>query len=314
MATMPPATSFEIAERADLNERYVRECLGALTTARIVEYDVSARTYHLPPAHAALLTRAAAPNNIASTMASLPMLGSVEDRILECFRRGGGVPYEAYPRFHEWMAEDSDQSVVSGLLDDVVPLVEGLDERLAEGIDVLDVGCGSGHAVVTLARNYPKSRFVGYDLCAEAIDAARVAAREAGVRNVVFETRDVEWLPEDARYDLVTAFDAIHDQARPAEVLAAVRGVLREDGVFLVQDIRASSHLENNLDHPLATFLYTISCMHCMSVSLARGGAGLGTVWGAEKAVEMLGAAGFSDVVTRTIEHDAMNNWYVARP
>lgn len=95
MATMPPATSFEIADHADLNERYVRECLGALTTARIVEYDVSARTYHLPPAHAALLTRAAAPNNIASTMASLPMLGSVEERILECFRRGGGVPYEA---------------------------------------------------------------------------------------------------------------------------------------------------------------------------------------------------------------------------
>lgn len=212
------------------------------------------------------------------------------------------------------MAEDSDQSVVSGLSDDVVPLVEGLHERLAGGIDVLDVGCGSGHAVVTLARNYPKSRFVGYDLCAEAIDAAKAAEREAGVRNVVFETHDVEWLPEDARYDLVTAFDAIHEQARPAEVLAAVRGVLREGGVFLVQDIRASSHLENNLDHPLATFLYAISCMHCMSVSLARGGAGLGTVWGPEKAVEMLGAAGFTDVVTRTIEHDVMNNWYVARP
>src|SRR5690606_3222684 len=109
--------------------------------------------------------------------------------------------------------------------------------------------------------------------------------------------------------DLVTAFDAIHDQARPAAVLANIRRALRPGGVFLMQDIRASSHLERNKDHPLGPYLYTISTMHCMSVSLATGGEGLGTVWGEEKALEMLREAGFARVELHRLPHDIMNNY-----
>ena len=109
MAALPLSTSEQIAEAAGLNERYVREWLGAVVTGRIVNYDFVNGMYHLPPEHAALLTRAASPNNLAVTMQFMSLLGEVEDQVVESFRRGGGVPYSAYSRFHEVMAEESAQ-------------------------------------------------------------------------------------------------------------------------------------------------------------------------------------------------------------
>jgi 2-polyprenyl-3-methyl-5-hydroxy-6-metoxy-1,4-benzoquinol methylase len=313
LARMPSATSEELAREAGLDERYVREWLAGMTTARVVEYDAARGRYRLPPAHAALLTRAATPNNFAVYAQYVALLGSVEDRIVECFRRGGGVPYSAFDRFHEVMAEDSGQSVV-GALDAIIALVPGLDEDLRTGISVLDVGCGAGRAIVALAGAHPRSRFTGHDFSDQAIAAARAAAAELGLRNVSFEVRDVAAPPGPERYDLVTAFDAIHDQADPAAVLRAIRARLAPDGIFLMQDIRASSALEHNLDHPLAAFLYAVSCMHCMTVSLAQGGAGLGTMWGEERARAMLADAGFGEVSIHTLAHDIQNCFYVVHP
>jgi 2-polyprenyl-3-methyl-5-hydroxy-6-metoxy-1,4-benzoquinol methylase len=128
-----------------------------------------------------------------------------------------------------------------------------------------------------------------------------------------FEARDVTRLGETEKYDLITAFDAIHDQARPALVLRGIADALRPGGTFLMQDIRGSRHVEKNLDHPIAPFIYTISTMHCMTVSLAAGGDGLGTMWGEETAVEMLAEAGFPNVEVRQLAHDIMNNFYIAR-
>lgn len=314
LAALPPATSAAIAERAGLRERYVREWLGAMVTGRVVEYDPAAKTYWLPQEHATLLARGGSGYNFAGPMQFVPMLGAVEERVVRSFREGGGVPYEEFPHFHDLMAEESDQSVVAGLLDHVVPLVPGLRERLEAGIRVLDIGCGRGHAAMRLAEAFPRSTFIGYDLCEDAIAGALDEAARRGIPNVGFKRRDVSELHEKAGYDLVTAFDAIHDQAKPGRVLEVVRQSLREGGIFLMQDIRASSHLERNLDHPTATYLYTISCLHCMTVSLAQGGEGLGTVWGEELAVQMLREAGFANVEIHRIEHDIMNNWYIARP
>jgi len=310
MARLPPATSEELAREAGLDERYVREWLGAMTTARMVEYEPRGGRYRLPAAHAALLTRAATPNNVAVYAQYVALLGSVEDRIVECFRRGSGVPYSAFDRFHEVMAEDSGQSVV-GALEAIVALVPGLEEDLRSGISVLDVGCGSGRALVALARAYPRSRFTGHDFSEEAIRAARAAAAEQGLTNVAFEVRDAAGPVGDERYELVTAFDAIHDQADPAAALRAIRRRLAPDGIFLMQDIRASSALERNVDHPLAPFLYAVSVMHCMTVSLAQGGAGLGTMWGEERARAMLADAGFGEVSVHTLPHDIQNCFYV---
>jgi SAM-dependent methyltransferase len=313
MATLPPATSGRIAEAAGLSERYVREWLGAMATGGVVEHDPAANTYRLPPEHAAVLTRAARPNNAAVTAQWVAVLGSVEDEVVGAFGHGRGVPYSAYRRFHEVMAEESDQTAVAGLEEHILPLVPGLPQQLRAGIDVLDVGCGAGRALIRMAELYPASRFTGYDLSDEAIGAGRAEADRRGLRNVRFEARDVAKLGDVRQFDLVTAFDAIHDQADPAGVLANVRRALRPSGVFLMQDIRACSHVRGNRDNPLAPFIYTISCMHCMSVSLAGGGPGLGAAWGKELALEMLAAAGFGGVDVHTLPHDILNYYYLCR-
>jgi 2-polyprenyl-3-methyl-5-hydroxy-6-metoxy-1,4-benzoquinol methylase len=284
-----------------------------MVTGGIVEYDPADETYALPPEHATLLTRAGKPANFAATMQWLSVLGHVEDDIVECFRQGGGVHYEKFHRFHEVMAEESAQTVVAALREHILPLGDGLTEKLEHGIDVLDIGCGSGRAVCLTAADYPRSRFVGYDLCEDAIAAARDQARREGLANVRFEARDVSRLGESQRFDLITAFDAIHDQAKPDVVLREIVTALRPGGTFLMQDILASSRLEQNLGNPLAPFLYTISTMHCMSVSLAQGGAGLGTCWGRELAEKMLCDAGFRDTRVEKLPHDEMNYYYIAR-
>lgn len=314
MSQSPPGTSAEIAAAARLNERYVREWLGAMVTARVVDLDPATARFRLPPEHAAFLTRAAAADNMAVFAQYIALMGQVEDDIVECFRRGGGVPYERFPRFHEVMAEDSGQSVLSSLESHILPLVPGLTDRLANGIRVLDVGCGRGRIVNRLAELYPRSRFTGMDLSGAAIGFARDQASKQGLRNVEFLAVDLSDFDETAEpdtFDFITTFDAIHDQAKPLNVLSGICRALSSDGVYLMQDISGTSHLHQDIDHPIGTFLYTISCMHCMTVSLAQGGEGLGTMWGEEKTREYLQRAGFRSVVTHRLAHDIQNNYYV---
>jgi SAM-dependent methyltransferase len=308
-------TSGELAEHAGLNERYVREWLNAMTVAGVVDHHEG--SYRLPDAHAACLTRAASPNNLAVYAQYIPLGGTVEDEIVRCFREGGGVPYERFGRFHEVMAEDSGQTVLPALVDHILPLVPGLAERLRSGIDVLDLGCGRGRALLLLAERFPASRFSGYDLSHEATDWARTQAASLELGNIVFAARDLATFDVDAEpeaFDLVTTFDAVHDQPKPMALLRGIRRSLREDGVYLMQDIAGSSHVDGNRDHPMGTFLYAISTLHCMTVSLAQGGDGLGTLWGEELAAEMLHDAGFASIEVHHLEHDPQNAYTVARP
>jgi SAM-dependent methyltransferase len=318
LSGLSPSTSAEIAAAAGLDERYVREWLGAMVVSRIVECDPAGTNgasgeprYSLPPEHAACLTRAAAPDNIAVFAQYIPMMGAMEDRIIECFRNGGGVPYDEYDRFHDVMAEDSGQTVVPVLLDMILPLAPGLTDRLEEGIDVLDVGCGAGRALNVMAERFPNSRFTGYDLSDQAVAMGREEARNRGLTNLRFEQRDLTSFDEPESYDLITAFDAIHDQKEPDKVLTGIARALRSNGTYLMQDIAGSSHHHLNMDHPVGPLLYTVSCMHCMSVSLAQDGMGLGAMWGEEKADEMLRAAGFNHIEVNKLDHDFQNNFYV---
>jgi len=164
MASLPPSTSEEIAEAAGLSERYVREWLGAMTTGGIVDHDSDHLTFFLPPDRAGWLTRAAGPANLALQAQYVGLLALVEDQIVDCFRHGGGVPYSAYPKFHALMAEDSGAVHDAALIDTILPVVPGIVDRLQQGIDVADIGCGSGHAVNLMAETYPASRFVGLDI------------------------------------------------------------------------------------------------------------------------------------------------------
>jgi len=305
------ATSEEIATAAGLNERYVREWLGAMVTGQVVDYQPADKTYRLPLEHARWLTRKATPENLAVTSQFISVLGSVESQIVDKFKVGGGVSYECFERFHETMAEESAQTVVCALHDHILPLSEGLAGRLERGMAVLDVGCGSGRAVCALGKAFPASTFTGYDLCDEAVEAATALAKEQGVSNVSFATRDITKLDEPEAYDLVTAFDIVHDQKDPATVLATIHSVLKPGGTFLMQDIAGSSHLEKNMEHPIGPFGYTVSTMHCMTVSLAQGGVGLGTMWGEELAEQMLSDAGFTGLDKHKLEHDFINVYYV---
>lgn len=311
MAEIPASGSQRIAEETGLNERYVREWLGAMVTGRIVNYDPNSRTYHLPAEHARWLTRTHSPENIAVTHQWTSVLGYVESEVVDKFRNGGGVGYECFHRFHEVMAADSAQTVVAALMDHILPLAPGLRDQLLSGMEVLDIGCGSGKAVCALARSFPNSRFTGYDVCDDAILAGKLEVEKSSLQNVRFETKDITQLNRPEHYDLVTAFDVIHDQKSPAVVLDQVFDSLKQNGTFLMQDIRASSYVEKNMDHPVGPFLYTISTMHCMTVSLAQGGDGLGTVWGEELAVEMLRKARFKNIRVEASEHDVLNNYYI---
>jgi len=316
MRDAAPSTSAEIAARAGLNERYVREWLGAMVTGRIVNIDPARNRFSLPPEHAAFLTRAAGADNIGVFAQYIALLGSVEDEIVECFKKGGGVPYARFPRFHEVMAEDSGQSVLSSLESHIVPLVPGLREKLTSGIHVLDLGCGRGRIINRLAELYPKSRFTGMDLSSDAVLSAWAEAAQKKLRNIEFIVTDLSHFDESAEvesFDLIATFDAIHDQAKPLNVLRGIHRALRCDGVYLMQDIKGSSDIHNNMDHPLGPALYTISCMHCMTVSLAQNGEGLGAMWGEEKTREYLANAGFRGVEKKELAHDIQNNWYVVR-
>ncbi|HSJ09999.1 MAG TPA: class I SAM-dependent methyltransferase [Longimicrobiales bacterium] len=317
MAGAGPVTSSTLASRAGLHERYVREWLGAMAASHVVSVDDEAR-FTLPDEHAAWLTRAAGPANLSVLAQYIGVLGAVEDDIVACFRNGGGVPYERFGRFHEVMADDSGMSVLPALNEDgILGLVPGLADRLRRGVRVLDVGCGRGRALLALAEEFPASRFDGIDLSTEAIEWARTEAAARGMHNVSFDVRDAtdfDITAPDAAYDVVFTFDAVHDQARPLAVLKGIRRAIRSDGVYIMQDIHGSSHVHENVGSPLAALLYTVSCMHCMTVSLAQGGDGLGAMWGRQKALEMLGQAGFGDVDIRRLPHDIQNDFYIVRP
>ncbi|WP_246343550.1 class I SAM-dependent methyltransferase [Adhaeribacter radiodurans] len=316
MSEMDFATSAEIARVAQLNVRYVREWLGAMVTSGVVKYSSESKTYYLPKEHAAFVTRQAGVNNIAMAMQNAAVLGEVEDEILECFIKGGGVPYSKFHRFHEVMAEESGQIVLSSLETHILPLVPELTHQLKTGINMLDVGCGSGRVINKLASLYPESQFTGMDLSAEAIANGKEEAANLNLNNVEFIRKDLSDFDQtapEAEYDFITTFDSIHDQGQPLLVLQGIYRALKKDGIYLMQDINGTSHLEEDKKHPLGTYLYTVSCMHCMTVSLAQNGEGLGAMWGEALTKDYLNRAGFTKIKTNQLAHDIINNWYVIR-
>ncbi|WP_372639036.1 class I SAM-dependent methyltransferase [Fodinibius sp.] len=315
MNEMDWTDSARLAKQAGLNERYVREWLGAVATGGVVEVDENGR-YRLPENRAQFLTRNTELDNLGVMAQYISVLGSVEDDIVECFHNGGGVPYGKYDRFHEVMAEDSGMTVVDALEDHILPLIPGLTEKLQSGISVLDVGCGRGRAMLKMAGLFPKSTFKGLDLSEEAISWASAEAKERGLENVDFVIRDASDFDQTAEpeaYDFVTTFDAVHDQAKPQSVLKGINRTLKPAGTYLMQDIYSTGHVHENMDHPLGPALYTVSCMHCMSVSLAQDGEGLGAMWGREKAQELLQQAGFEKIEIHQLDHDIQNDYYVIK-
>ena len=310
-----PSTSEEIAIKAHLNERYTREWLGAMVVGGIVRYYPDQKRYFLPSEHAAFTTRTAGIDNIALFSQYISLMGLVEDKIVDCFRNGGGVPYSEYPGFQSLQAEETSRVFDSRLIDQIIPLAgKDVIENLQNGAVVLDIGCGRGHALNLMAKAFPNSQFVGYDLSEEGIESGIKESREMKLDNVQLEVRDVNSLTDTNKFDLITAFDTIHDQAHPTTILSKIYNALKPNGTFLMQDIAASSNTEENIQNPLAPTLYTFSTMHCMTVSLAQDGEGLGTVWGRQMAEQKLKEAGFSGSIDiKQIDGDILNYYYLVK-
>lgn len=305
------ASSDQLAAKAGLDERYVREWLGAMVTAGIVEYDQAGEAFRLPAEHAAVLT---GPTGVGPLAVTTTILARHIPQITQAFREGGGVPYAAFGP--EWT--DAWDAVGRGVYDtmlvsDYLPLAPGLAGALKAGVRVADVACGTGHALVVLARAFPASTFTGYDLDEHAIARARAEAAGAGLTNVSFEVADAARLAGPARFDVIFVFDAVHDQVEPDAVLTAISGALVPGGLLFMREPRAADTLAGNLANPMAHVLYSVSTLHCMTVSLAHGGAGIGTVFGEQRARRLLAGAGFAEPDVHPAPGNPFGAVYVTR-
>lgn len=305
------ATSEQLAARAGLTERYVREWLGAVAAAGIVEYDDSTGTFRLPPEHAALLIT---PTGMAPLAVMTTILAKHVPQIVQAFKEGGGVPYAAFgPEF-----TDAWDAVGRGVFDTMLveaylPLAPGLADTLTAGARVADIACGTGHALIVLARAFPASTFTGYDLDEHAIARARAEAVGAGLANVTFEVADVARLAGPDRFDVVFVFDAIHDQVQPEAVLARIAEALAPGGLLFMREPHGADTLAGNLANPMASVVYSASTLHCLTVSLAHGGAGIGTAFSEQQARQMLGDAGFGEPEVRPAPGAPFGAVYITR-
>ena len=311
LADAGPLTSEELAAQADVNERYAREWLRGMYAAGYVELDRDTSRFSLPLEHAQVLATEGGPAFLGGAFQlSFGYLHTI-DRLTEAFRSGGGVPQSAYPaETWEGMARFSRSFYDNQLVQHWVPAVSGLERRLTDGVSWADVGCGSGLAVIRLAQAFPKSVFVGYDSFEGQLHLARQAAADAGVSDRVrFELRDAAGgLPE--QFDVISTFDVVHDAVDPPALVGAIRRALTPDGTYLMLEMNSADDPHENVG-PLATLLYGVSIVYCMTTSLAHGGAGLGTCGlPAARVQELCKHAGFATVQKLDL-HDPFNSLYV---
>jgi SAM-dependent methyltransferase len=314
-----PLTTQELADRAGLHERWVREWARNQGAARLVEWSVvdGEERYSLSPEADAVL---ASPEHAAFGMGMfhrLPQTMMALEHMPESFRSGVGYDYDSHGEegavgiersFEPWNRNH--------LLPTVLPALAGMVERLREGATVADVGCGAGGAVLLMAEAFPQSTFVGYDISQHALDRARERLDAAGVRNARFADPRAEPLPDDHSLDLVTTFDCIHDMTHPQDMIHAIRAALADDGTWLLVDIKARDTFEENVTkNPMAPLMYGISVLSCMSSALSEpGGAGLGTLGlPASTAEAMAREAGFTRFRKLDVDH-AVNAFYEVRP
>ena len=280
-----------IAAGADLEERYVTEILSGLAASGVVDYDPATGTFTLPREHALFLADETSPYFMGGWFDMVPSVMRQIDGVANAAKNGGGVGFEEFgPDLIRGLDRGNGPSQRVFLVSRWLPAVPGLTPVLESGARVADVGCGVGTAAILMAQAFPSSKVTGYDVSDDSLAVA--ASRASGVENVEFEHYSVDAIPTEPPNDLVTAFDVIHDLVDPLAGMTRIRESLAPGGRFLMMEPNMSSSLEANLTDRGA-MLYGVSTMHCMTQSLARGGAGLGAAWGREKAVEYAERAGF---------------------
>jgi 2-polyprenyl-3-methyl-5-hydroxy-6-metoxy-1,4-benzoquinol methylase len=309
------ATSEELARRTGLQERYLREWLGGMAAAGYLEYVPATAQYSLPAEHVPVLAEEAGPAFFGCAFFDFSTnFGETYHQLLEAFRTGGGVSQQTYGAE---VAESIERFTAPWfehmLVEEWLPEMPTVMAKLTEGASVCDIGCGRGRAVIRLAQSFPKSSFVGLDVYEPAVRVAETAAENVGVADRVrFEVRDAsEGL--GGRYDVITTFDVVHDSVDPGAILRAIRAALEPDGRYVCVEINCADRPEENVG-PLGTVLYGLSLAYCLPVSLAEGGAGLGTLGLPEsKLTELALEAGFSAVRRLPIDNP-FNSIYEISP
>jgi 2-polyprenyl-3-methyl-5-hydroxy-6-metoxy-1,4-benzoquinol methylase len=313
LSTKGSATSTEFAIRNRIGMRYAKEWLAAMACAGYLRYEPAGKRFELPPEHAPVLAQENGPLFFGGVFQMLPPLVAAFDRLAEAFRSGGGVPQSVFDEdLWEGMERFSAVWVENTLVPQWLPAMPEVQKKLRAGVEVADVGCGRGRALIKLAQSFPRSRYDGYDSLGHAIALARKNARVTGVADRVrFEWRDAaEGLP--ARYDIITTFDVIHDAARPGTLLRRIREALEPGGIYVCLEANCSERLEENTG-PLGAMLYGFSVLYCVTTSLAAGGEGLGAMGLPERKLrELCAEAGFASVRRVPLE-DPFNSLYENR-
>ncbi len=294
MAGAGQMTSTELAEKTKLNERYVREWAKAMVAAEYIDFDTASEKYVMTEEQAFVLADEDSPMFVGGAMHfAIPTIRNVP-QIMDAFRNGGGISYdkigeeipEAIERFFR-------PGYINFLADHWLATVPGLVARLKAGASIADIGCGRGQSTVAMAKAFPKSKVLGIDYDKRSIARARQLASESGLANVEFLEAPAADLPVNGGYDLICSFDCIHDMVDPVGTLKVIRNALAETGVYVWSEPNASDKPHENRN-PIGKVFHSISPLHCMTVSLAHGGAGLGTVIGEKGARDLAKEAGFS--------------------
>ncbi|MCT4535924.1 methyltransferase domain-containing protein [Halodesulfovibrio sp.] len=314
-----PASCESIALQGGLDERYLQEWLGVMVSGGIVEVSEpetdGEELYFLPKEYVPLLTRSGGNSNMGVYTQEIPLLTqSSLNQVVSGMQTGEGIGYENYSYFYSFMEELANAKHEQMLVETFLPSVmDGvIVERLRKGIHVCDMGCADGVVLQLMAKAFPESTFVGFDISEASIEKAQQQAANLGLKNVQFVLQDVgAEVVEAEQFDYIMAFDVIHDLTRPFEALKNIQMMLKPEGVFSMVDITASSSVMQNKKHPMGMFLYTVSLMHCMPVGLVDNGMGLGMMWGREQALDLCYAAGFSSVEEYAIPEDAFNSHYL---
>jgi 2-polyprenyl-3-methyl-5-hydroxy-6-metoxy-1,4-benzoquinol methylase len=296
-------TVADFAKRTGMQERYLKEWLGAMVSAEYVEYDAQKQTYHLTPEKAAFLADEASPMFSASMFSIVKALWDVTPKVSECFKTGGGVPHSEQSQEMDCGTERFSQVYFDHhLTQEWIPAVSGLEEKLSKGAHVADVGCGNGQSVFTLAKKYPQAEVWGFDNFAPVIDEANKRLAGQGLKNAHFAAKGAAEVENKGKFDFVTTFDVIHDMADPLGGLRAIREMLKPDGVYMMVEMNVSDRLEENIN-PFASMLYSISTLYCMTVSLAENGKGVGACMGEGPARAMAMEAGFTKFERLPVNH-----------
>ena len=313
-------TSASLASRLNLHERWVREWLHNQVAARIVSCkDISAKdpVFYLTPEAICVLATPSHPAYGMGMFHRLPQTMNALNEMPESFRTGIGHDYDSHgPEGAVGIEKSFEPWNQNFLVPYVVPALNGIQEKLEMGARVADIGCGAGGLSLLLGRTFPKSTFVGYDISQHALDRANDRLASENLKNVRFADPRREPISEEEKFDLICTFDCIHDMTHPTEMMRTIRQSLKDDGTWLLVDIKAHDSLEMNVTkNPMASLLYGISVLSCMSSAMSSpDGEGLGTLGlSANMAEDMAATAGFTSFSQLPIDH-SVNAFYEVRP